>query len=1138
MKYSFIKRAISFILSFALCVSMTTLTGFAAGEGEILYEQYFDTMADLSEDSLFTLTQNSDESAYADIDNGALAFGKTTKGVSRLKLNFGSELGDNKDYLLSMDLSAAVSMQHTVNISLGGVIAIRSAGDGLYTVEWHDNSAWNKDDTTTYNLVDGAKFRFVVKNQNAVDVYIGNKLVQADIPSRKNTPFTALTFEMGNSAIGSITLDNIVVTTDTTIEQLPEPEPEPEPEPDIGNGVTTSDTPIVGAPDVAKEDFDLYLAIGQSNMAGRAPVEEQDRISIPNAYLLNGEDEWESAQAQYVDDKWCGFNRYSTVRKTGATQGINPAFYFAKTVSESIGGENKKIGIINNARGDTSIEAWQKGYTHSSKDFDLYEEAVRRAKTAMEKGTLRGIIWHQGCANITSDASSYIQKFVALAENLRSDLGIENLPIIIGEIPGFGDTETKIANRMNFNKNCIAKIPAAVDNCWYVSSAGSRDIGDKTHFDTASQRRLGTLYAEVALNKIYGFSEESLNTVPLTANIADNNAAAATDGVADIHSWGDDISYWGGIAGSVWTADFAQQVNVEKIKAYFRNPYNYVAQYKIYLGNEGSWTLVSDNSGITDYPYIDKNGAVIDDVENIVADSIKVEITGGVDIDGLDFEDVIGCHEFEVLTSDDISATVVSFDGYAGSADISVADADTITVNASSPDGIKNVKIYFDGELTYTLTEAPYEIDISGLGVSTTEIRAVAESNSGKIAEAVLNLNITSNFLAATFEDSDFVLDSATMTKSGIVMNSQRGYVKVDTIDAEHGSSILVGMDTVDDSFSTGSLPFISIPVGGITDNFTFMCDVYISAKDNSGDKKITLYEKSGMDLVLAQFKSNGTTGSVAFDYDEEKWYTIRFDIDVAKRTFITYIDGKKIAEGATLKEGLTKANYIRLYGQRYDDIKAFTAIDNIRVMRDFEYVSVVSVGNNGVVSPEAKSFEVFVDKGLKKESITTDNISLADMDGINVALSSVVWDGDFNKITVTPAKQLSPNSKYTLIIGENVRLSVGVKLGIPLKVSFATEMRGVDITDVDFDYTSGTHTADVTLCNATDKETTVYVVMTLWNGKVFGGMKIVKTTIAPSQQPTVDLSIHGGADAVAQVYTYGSLKTPVFSSGHIYTNK
>ena len=46
---------------------------------------------------------------------------------------------------------------------------------------------------------------------------------------------------------------------------------------------------------VAEEKMDLYLLIGQSNMAGRAPIVKRGEGVIERCFLLNGPDEFEPA---------------------------------------------------------------------------------------------------------------------------------------------------------------------------------------------------------------------------------------------------------------------------------------------------------------------------------------------------------------------------------------------------------------------------------------------------------------------------------------------------------------------------------------------------------------------------------------------------------------------------------------------------------------------------------------------------------------------------------------------------------------------------------------------------------------------------------------------------------------------------
>lgn len=96
-------------------------------------------------------------------------------------------------------------------------------------------------------------------------------------------------------------------------------------------------------------DMDIYLLIGQSNMAGRGEIGDYADSVLPNVYLFNGED-WHPASNP--------FNRFSTVKKD-IEQGLGPGYSFAKKLSEKLA---KPIGLIVNARGGTSLEQWQKGF--------------------------------------------------------------------------------------------------------------------------------------------------------------------------------------------------------------------------------------------------------------------------------------------------------------------------------------------------------------------------------------------------------------------------------------------------------------------------------------------------------------------------------------------------------------------------------------------------------------------------------------------------------------------------------------------------------------------------------------------------------------------------------------------------------
>lgn len=244
-----------------------------------------------------------------------------------------------------------------------------------------------------------------------------------------------------------------------------------------------------------KENFDIYLFIGQSNMAGRARLEPYDIPAIDNALLLNADNKWELAEAGVANKMLQGLNRYSTIESTSSYNGVNPAGEFARFTAKAYPG--KTVGIVSNARGNTTIEQWAKGA-----GTGYYEAAVERAKAAMEHGTLKGIIWHQGESNHTTIAG-YTDKLAAIIADLRADLGIENLPFVAGELC---DSETA-QNRDNlaaFNTE-LAALPQKAENCAVVSSEDTDVVVvDYIHMNAESQRLMGVRFAQEMYRLING----------------------------------------------------------------------------------------------------------------------------------------------------------------------------------------------------------------------------------------------------------------------------------------------------------------------------------------------------------------------------------------------------------------------------------------------------------------------------------------------------------------------------------------------------------------------------------------------------------------------------------------------------------
>lgn len=236
-----------------------------------------------------------------------------------------------------------------------------------------------------------------------------------------------------------------------------------------------------------KESMDLFLLIGQSNMAGRAEITSTLRDTLKNVYLFTG-DSWIPAANP--------INKYSTVRKRLSMQRLGPGYSFAKKLSKCTG---KRIGLIVNARGGTAIKWWEKGYS-GDHDYNLYEEAVKQAKKAQKYGNLKGVLWLQGSGD-KREPEKYMPLLKKLVKDLRHDLG-GDFYFLVGEIGKWRQSSIAI-NRV------LRSTPENIKNSGCVFADGLTPLkGDSTnpHFDTRSQLILGQRYADDILDKIYGLN--------------------------------------------------------------------------------------------------------------------------------------------------------------------------------------------------------------------------------------------------------------------------------------------------------------------------------------------------------------------------------------------------------------------------------------------------------------------------------------------------------------------------------------------------------------------------------------------------------------------------------------------------------
>ncbi len=217
-------------------------------------------------------------------------------------------------------------------------------------------------------------------------------------------------------------------------------------------------------------------------MAGRGAVTPADKTPHPRVLMLNKAGEWVPAVDPLHFDK------------TAAGVGVGRSFAIA--VAEATPGVT--IGLIPCAVGGSPIDAWKPGFYYQPTQSHPWDDAMRRAKLALQSGTLKGILWHQGESDSNREkAPLHAARLHDLIARLRAELAAPTVPFVAGQLGQFdGRPWDEFKKQVD---QAHRDLPAKIPHTAFVSSDGLKDKGDKTHFDADSYREFGKRYAAAYL---------------------------------------------------------------------------------------------------------------------------------------------------------------------------------------------------------------------------------------------------------------------------------------------------------------------------------------------------------------------------------------------------------------------------------------------------------------------------------------------------------------------------------------------------------------------------------------------------------------------------------------------------------------
>lgn len=224
---------------------------------------------------------------------------------------------------------------------------------------------------------------------------------------------------------------------------------------------------------------------GQSNMAGRGIVERADTITSPRIFSISEAGELIRAKEPL---------HFYEPSRTGLDCGMSFAFELLKHIPDSV-----SLLIIPAAIGGSSLRQWTGDSLY--RGVHLLTNFREKLNWAKQYGTIKGILWHQGESDANEkDLPFFKERLGGLFRMFREITGDPATPVLIGELGAYSETAALWA-RVN---DGLREVSAADHASAVIPTNDLADNGDKVHFNSAGQRKMGQ---RMALAWLLYFSE-------------------------------------------------------------------------------------------------------------------------------------------------------------------------------------------------------------------------------------------------------------------------------------------------------------------------------------------------------------------------------------------------------------------------------------------------------------------------------------------------------------------------------------------------------------------------------------------------------------------------------------------------------
>ena len=233
-----------------------------------------------------------------------------------------------------------------------------------------------------------------------------------------------------------------------------------------------------------KENIWVFILAGQSNMAGRGKVEPVDTVPDPRILSINKNGELILAKEP--------LHFYEP-----GMAGLDCGLSFAKTLLPSVP-DSVSLLIIPTAVGGSAINQWI--HDETFRGVPLLSNFKEKVAMGNRYGTIKGILWHQGENDAIKPETIAVhqRQLQKLFKIFRKEVGNKRLPVFLGELGSFSANDP---NWQEINTQ-IRNFVAADRRAYLIETADLNHNGDRIHFDSEGQRRMGERFAQAYISQM------------------------------------------------------------------------------------------------------------------------------------------------------------------------------------------------------------------------------------------------------------------------------------------------------------------------------------------------------------------------------------------------------------------------------------------------------------------------------------------------------------------------------------------------------------------------------------------------------------------------------------------------------------